>query len=72
MVITVEEPSVSKMSDSLGETQRKETGCQGRNNAPMILDKAHVALDNSDYSKAGDSCRENGGTQKFLSEFTHS
>ena len=69
---TVEAPSVSKISGSLGGTQRKETRCQGRNNVPMILNKAHVNLEDSGLRKTGDSGREQGGTQKFLSEFTHS
>ncbi len=69
---TVEKLSVSKMTGNLGVTQRTETGCQVRNNVPMNLDEAHVTLDDSGHLKAGDSSREKGGTQKFLSEFTHS
>ena len=69
---TVEEPSASKMTGSLGVLQRTETRNQGRNNVPMNLDKAHVTSIDSGRLKAGDSSHENGETQKFLSEFTHS
>nr|KXH74355.1 MAG: hypothetical protein AM325_12765 [Candidatus Thorarchaeota archaeon SMTZ1-45] len=69
---TVEEPSVSEMTGSLGSTQRTETSCKGRNDFPMILDKAHVVSDDSGHLETGDSSREQGETQKFLSEFTHS
>ena len=72
VVSTVEEPSVSKMTGSLGVSQRTETSCQERNNVPRILDKAHVVSKDSGLLKSGDSCREQGGTQEFLSEFTHS
>ena len=69
---TVEEPSASKMTGGLGVMQRTETRKQGRNNVPMNLDKARVTSNDSGHLKAGDSSRENSGTQKFLSEFTHS
>ncbi|MFW9839070.1 MAG: hypothetical protein ACFFE7_16255 [Candidatus Thorarchaeota archaeon] len=72
VVSTVEEPSVSKMTGSLGVSQRTETGYQERNNVPRILDKAHVISEDSGLLKTGDSGREQGGTQEFLSEFTHS
>ena len=72
VVSTVEEPSVSKMTGSLGVSQRTETSYQERNNVPVILGKAHVDSEDSGLPKTGDSCREQGGTQEFLSEFTHS
>ncbi len=72
VVNTVEEPSVSKMTGSLGGAQRTETRCRGRDNVPMNLDKAQVISENPDYLKAGDGSPEHGGTQKFLSELTHS
>ena len=72
VVSTVEEPSVSKMTGGLGVSQRTETRYQGRNDVPVNLDKAHVTSNDSAHLRAGDSCCGKGGTQKFLSEFTHS
>jgi len=66
MASTVEEPSASKMTDNLGVLQRTESSCQERNDVLLNLDKAHVTSNDSGHSKAGDSCREIGGTQKFL------
>lgn len=72
MASTVEEPSVSRMTGSLGVCQRIETRCQGRDNIPVNLDKAHVISGDSGHLKTGNSSHEVGGTQKFLAEFTHS
>ncbi len=72
VVSTMEEPSVSKMTGGLGVSQRTETRYRGRNDVPVNLDKAHVTSNDSAHLRAGDSCRGKGGTQKFLSEFTHS
>jgi transposase len=72
VVSTVEKLPASKMAGSLGVMQRIETRRQGRNNVPLNLDKAHVTSHDSRHLKAGDSSREQGETQKFLSEFTHS
>ena len=66
MVNTVENLSVSKTTGELGVTQQNETRSQGRNNVSVILDKAHVTLNDFGHLKAGDSSREQGGTQKFL------
>ncbi len=72
VVSTVEEPSVSKMTGGLGVSQRTETRYRGRNDVPVNLDKAHVTSNDSPHLRSGDSCCGKGGTQKFLSEFTHS
>jgi hypothetical protein len=61
MVNVVETPS--------GEcelTQRTETRSHRRNEVPVKRGKAHENLKNDSLSEAGDSSREKGGTQEFL------
>lgn len=65
MVKTVETSSVSREFGGSGDMQRTEARCQGRDNVPVKLDKAHVTLDDSGHLKAGDSSHGKGGTQKF-------
>ncbi|MHA2602439.1 MAG: hypothetical protein AM324_009950 [Candidatus Thorarchaeota archaeon SMTZ1-83] len=46
--------------------QRTETGSHRRNDVPVKKGKAHNTLKDSGLSDAGDSGREKGGTQEFL------
>ena len=48
------------------QTQRTEARSHRRNNVPVKKGKAPVTLKNSSFSNAGDSSREKGGTQEFL------
>ena len=66
MANTVEEPSVFKKTGTLGTTQRTEAGSHRRNYVPVKRGKARDTLEDSGFSVAGDSSRENGETQKFL------
>lgn len=66
MANTVENPSAAvKTSFDSKQMQWKEAEYQQRNNAPMMLDKAHVIVSGSGLKQAGDSSREKGGTQKY-------
>jgi hypothetical protein len=62
MAKTVERPSVSRSSGSLGTIQRKETGSQGRSQAPMNRGKDCDSSDDSGHMRVGDSGRDKGGT----------
>ncbi len=67
MVNTVEESSVITRTGACDDPmQRKETRSHRRNYVPVKRGKAHVILEYSSLSEAGDSSREKGGTQKFL------
>ncbi|MDF1537301.1 MAG: hypothetical protein P1Q69_00130 [Candidatus Thorarchaeota archaeon] len=66
MVNTVETPSASGTTGESGVLQRTEARSHPRNDVPMKKGKAHVTLKDNSLSDAGDSCREKGGTQKFL------
>jgi len=67
MVKAVEEPSAIVRTGAHGvQTQRTEARSHRRNNVPVKKGKAHVILKNRSFSEAGDSSREKGGTQEFL------
>ena len=67
MVNAVETPSAITPSGACESKQRTEAGSHRRNDVPMKRGKAHDTLKNFGSSDAGDSCREKGGTQEFLS-----
>ncbi|MGY5876025.1 MAG: transposase [Candidatus Thorarchaeota archaeon] len=67
MVNAVEEPSVVIPSGECDTSiQRKETRSYQRNDVPVKMGKAHDSANNTGCSQAGDSSREKGGTQKYL------
>ncbi len=66
MVNAVEKPSAITPSGECEPVQRTEAGSHRRNDVPMKRGKACDTLRNSGLSDAGDSGRENGGTQKSL------
>jgi hypothetical protein len=72
MVSTVETPSASKVTGNSGEMQRTEARCQQSDYVPMKLDKTHVSAVDEYQMQTGDSSREKGGTQKFLSSSLNS
>ncbi len=62
----VETPSAITPTGECEGPQRTEAGSHWRNNVPMKRGKAHDTLKDSGLSEAGDSSREKGGTQEFL------
>ena len=62
----VETPSAITPSGECEVTQRTEAGSHRRNDVPVKRGKAGDTLKDSGLSEAGDSSREKGGTQKFL------
>jgi len=67
MAKAVEKPSVIKSSGAFDNSmQRTEAGSHRRNYVPVKRGKAHDIVDDSGQQQAGDSSRENGGTQEFL------
>jgi len=67
MVKAVEEPPATVRTGVHGvQKQRTEARSHRRNYVPVKRGKARVTLKNSSFSDAGDSSREKGGTQKFL------
>ncbi len=67
MVKAVEEPSATVSTGAHGvQKQRTETRSHRRNYVPMKKDKARVFVGDSGQRQAGDSSREKGGTQRFL------
>ena len=67
MVNAVETPSAITSSGECEVTQRTEAESHRRNDVPMKRGKAHDNVTDSGQEQAGDSSREKGGTQKFLS-----
>ena len=67
MVNAVETPPAITPSGECEPMQRTEAGSHQRNDVPMKRGKAHDTLKNFGSSDAGDSSREKGGTQGFLS-----
>ncbi len=63
--VGISSAATSSGNRSLGK-QRTETWHRQRDNVPMRSGKAHVTVSDSGLVQAGDSSRENGGTQKFL------
>ena len=66
MVNTVEKPSAITPSGECEGKQRTEAGSHRRNDVPVKKGKARDTLKDSGLSEAGDSSREKGGTQEFL------
>jgi len=66
MVNTVETPSAITPSGKCEGMQRTEAGSHRRNDVPVKRGKDHDTLKGSGPLKAGDSSREKGRTQKFL------
>ncbi len=66
MVNAVETPSAITPSGACEQTQRTEARSHRRNDVPVKRGKAHDTLKDSGLSEAGDSSREKGGTQEFL------
>ncbi len=51
--------------------QRTEAGSHRRNDVPVKRGKACDNVSDSGQEQAGDSCREKGGTQEFLTVHSH-
>jgi len=66
MANAVETPSAITLSGECEVTQRTETGSHQRNDVPVKRGKARDTLEDSGLLDAGDSSREKGGTQEFL------
>ena len=66
MVNAVEEPSAITPTGECESMQRTEAGSHQRNDVPVKRGKAHINLNDSGLSDAGDSSHEKGGTQKSL------
>ncbi|MFX1561379.1 MAG: RNA-guided endonuclease InsQ/TnpB family protein [Promethearchaeota archaeon] len=66
MVNAVETPSAITFSGECETMQRTETGSHWRNDVPVKRGNAHNTLKDYSSSEAGDSSREKGGTQEFL------
>ncbi len=66
MVNAVETPSAITSSGACESMQRTEARSHRRNDVPVKRGKAHDTLKDSCLSEAGDSSREKGETQKFL------
>ena len=71
MVKAVEKPPATVRTGVHGvQKQRTEARSHRRNYVPVKKGKAHVTLKDSSLSDAGDSSREKGGTQKFLTVYS--
>jgi len=66
MVNAVETPSAIMPSGEYEGMQRTEARFHRMNDVPVKRGKARDTLKDSGLSDAGDSCREKGETQKFL------
>ena len=66
MVNAVETPSAITPSGGCESMQWTEAESHQRNDVPVKRGKARDTLKDSGLSDAGDSCREKGETQKFL------
>ncbi len=66
MVNAVEIPSAITPTGACEGMQRTEAESHRRNDVPVKRGKARDTLKDSGLSEAGDSSREKGGTQKFL------
>ena len=66
MVNAVETPSAITPSGECEVKQRTEAGSHQRNDVPVKRGKARDTLKDSGLSDAGDSSREKGETQEFL------
>ncbi len=66
MVNAVETPSAITPTGECEQTQRTEAGSHQRNDVPVKRGKAHDPSKDLGSLEAGDSSREKGETQKFL------
>jgi len=66
MVNAVETPTAITPSGECEPMQRTEAGSHQRNDVPVKRGKARDTLKDSGLLEAGDSSREKGRTQKFL------
>jgi len=66
MVNAVEIPSASRTTGDSGFMQRTEARSHRKNDVPVKRGKARDTLKDSGLSDAGDSSREKGRTQEFL------
>ncbi len=66
MVNAVETPSAITPTGACEGMQRTEAESHRRNDVPVKRGKARDTLKSSGLSEAGDSSREKGGTQEFL------
>ncbi|MHA1970270.1 MAG: hypothetical protein ACTSXE_00300 [Candidatus Thorarchaeota archaeon] len=66
MVNAVEIPTAITPTGACEEMQRTEAGSHRRNDVPVKRGKAYDTLEDSGLSKVGDSSREKGETQEFL------
>jgi hypothetical protein len=71
MVYDVETPSAITPAGECEVTQRTEAESHRRNDVPVKRGKAHDTLKDSGPSEAGDSSREKGETQEFLTVHSH-
>jgi len=71
MVNAVETPSAITLTGECESMQRTETESHRRNDVPAKKGKACDTLEDSGLSEAGDSSREKGGTQGFLTVHSH-
>ncbi|MHA1615656.1 MAG: hypothetical protein ACTSYJ_12490, partial [Candidatus Thorarchaeota archaeon] len=66
MVNAVETPSAITPTGACEEMQRTEAGSHRRNDVPVKRGKARDNVTDSGQEQAGDSSREKGETQEFL------
>jgi len=66
MVNAVETPPAITPTGACESMQRTEAGSHRRNDVPVKRGKARDTLKDSGLSEAGDSSREKGETQEFL------
>ena len=71
MVNAVEESSAITPTGECEQKQRTETGSHQSNDVPVKKGKARDTLNNLGSSDAGDSSREKGGTQEFLTVYSN-
>jgi len=71
MVNAVETPSAITPAGECEGMQRTEAGSHRRNDIPVKRGKVHVNVADFGQEQAGDSSREKGGTQEFLTVHSH-
>ncbi len=71
MVNAVETPSAIIPSGECEPMQRTEAGSHQRNDVPVKRGKAYDKVTDADQKQAGDSCCKKGGTQEFLTVYSH-
>jgi hypothetical protein len=70
MVNAVETPTVIIPSGKCESMQRTEAGSHRRNDVPVKRGKAHDNVSDFGQEQAGDSSREKGETQEFLTVYS--